>query len=193
MKVSAGSETVWPGSRLKATIRRSARRQTVRHRWRCAAAGWPPGKHEGAQGFERGIEFVDLGFEPRRLGGNDAQGLVAQVLAGIGHAKIGAQIEEVVLDAGQHGIELGEIRRAGVKPGDADRRIGLVHRAIGLDAQVVLGDALARAQGRVALVAGARVDAIENDHGKAPCQPTPSPGEEPGRDLCVRGLQDHCD
>ena len=45
--------------------------------------------------------------------------------------------------------------------GQADHRVGLVGRAVGLDARIVLGDALAAAERGLAVVAAARVDAGE--------------------------------
>ena len=50
-------------------------------------------QHEGAQGLEVPVEFVDLGFEALALPRENAQGFVAQVLARFGHAQIGAKIE----------------------------------------------------------------------------------------------------
>ncbi len=59
---------------------------------------------------------------------------VGRPLAGLGRRRqIRAQVEEIVLDAGQDRIERGV--RGGVKPRQADDGVGLVHRAIGLDPQ----------------------------------------------------------
>ena len=77
----------------------------------------------------------------------------------------GAEIKQFVLNAGQHGIELGEGFAVGMEPDDSQNRIGFIHGAIGLNAEMGLGDAASRAQGRVALVAGAGIDAVEYDHG----------------------------
>ena len=69
----------------------------------------------------------------------------------LGRAEIGAEIEQVVLDAAQHGVGFGEVRAAQRRAGDgaarqADHRVGLVDRAVGLDARIVLGHALAAAE-----------------------------------------------
>lgn len=72
------------------------------------------------------------------------------------------RVEQVVLDAHQHGIEFGHV--AGMQPGDADRRIGLVDRAIGIDAQVVLQPPRAGDERGGAVVAGAGIDLVEPDH-----------------------------
>ena len=52
----------------------------------------------------------------------------------------------------------------GVQPRDADHRIDLVERAVGGDAQVVFLAPLAGAERGGAVVAGARVDAVEHHH-----------------------------
>jgi hypothetical protein len=76
-------------------------------------------------------------------------------------AQIGAEIEQIILDARQRGIDLG---RAGVQPRDPERRIGLVDRAVGLDPQIVLVDPAAVAQRGLAGIAAARVDAGQPHH-----------------------------
>ena len=63
------------------------------------------GQDEGAQRRQLGIQRVDLVFEPVDLGLGDAQRLVVELLAAIGRAKVGAQVEHVVLDAAEHGID----------------------------------------------------------------------------------------
>ena len=87
-------------------------------------------------GCEVGVHRVDLALQPLDLGVDDAQGAfrLAPVL---GRAEVGAEIEQVVLDARQHGVGLA-LR---VQPGDADDAVGLVDGAVGGDAQVVLRDA----------------------------------------------------
>ena len=111
------------------------------------------------------IEVIDLAFQALHLLWQNAQRLVGQFLAGIGDAEVGAKIKQFVLNAGQHGIKLAESFGVGVEPDNSQNRIGFINRAIGLNAQVGLGNAGSRAQGRVALVAGAGVDAVEYDHG----------------------------
>src|SRR5262249_17561095 len=73
----------------------------------------------------------------------------------------GAEMEEVVLDPRQHGIGLA----CRMQARHADRRIGLVDRAVGGDAPAVLCHALAAAERGLALVAAPGVDARELDHG----------------------------
>jgi hypothetical protein len=55
-----------------------------------------------------------------------------------------------------------------VQPGDADRGIRLVDGAIRGDPQVELQPAFTGAQSGRALVAGAGLDAVENDHAASP-------------------------
>ena len=80
----------------------------------------------------------------------------------VGEAKLGLDVEQIVLDARQRGVEL--LVGRGVQARDADHRIDLVQRAVGGNAQVVFLAPLAGAERGGAVVAGARVDAIENHH-----------------------------
>ena len=102
------------------------------------------------------------------LGAGDPQRLVAKILAAIGHAQIGAQIEQIVLDARQHGVDEG-VLRARVLAHQADRGIRLVDGTVGFDTQVVLAHTFAIAQTGRALVAGARVDLVQFHHGRTVC------------------------
>ena len=123
------------------------------------------GQDEGAQGGEVLIEIINLAFQAVHLLWQNPQGFVGQFLARVGHAEIGAEIKKFVLNAGQHGVELGEGFGVGMEPDNSQNRIGFIHGAIGLNAEMGLGNAGSRTQGRVALVAGAGIDAVEYDHG----------------------------
>jgi hypothetical protein len=79
----------------------------------------------------------------------------------LGHGEVGAKIEQVVLDHAEHRIERSILQ---MHPHDADRGVGLVHGSVGRDAQIVFRAALARAERGGAVIAGARIDAIEHDH-----------------------------
>ena len=70
-----------------------------------------------------------------------AQRFVFQFLAGVGHAEIGTKIKKLVLNAGQHGIELSEGVRVGMEPDNSQNRVCLIHGAIGLNAKMGLGHA----------------------------------------------------
>ena len=76
--------------------------------------------------------------------------------------QLGAEVEQIVLYARQHGVE----RRlgGGGEAGDADGGIGLVDRAIGFDAQIVLAPPLAGGERGGAGIAAARVDFVETHH-----------------------------
>ena len=56
-------ETSSPSWRDSRTVSRSARRQTVRARWMCAAARVPPGRMNCGQRLQLGFECVDRGLE----------------------------------------------------------------------------------------------------------------------------------
>ena len=77
-------------------------------------------------------------------------------------AKVGADIEQIVLDAPESGIERGIAGR--VQPRHADRGIGFIERAIGGDPQIVFLAPPAGAERGGAVVAGARVNFVQNDH-----------------------------
>ena len=121
-------------------------------RRRLAAAG----QDEGLERREARIDAVDLAFEPDDLLVGDAQPAVAGLA---GRAQIGADVEQVVLDPRQRGVDIGRRRQ----PRQADRGIRLVDGAIGGDAGIVLGDARAVTQRGLATVAAARIDPGQPD------------------------------
>src|SRR5690606_17317310 len=96
----------------------------------------------------------------------------------LGPAKICAEVEKVVLDAPEHvpGVTLD------MQPCHPHRGIRLVDRATGLDPQIVLGDAAPVAEAGAPLVAAARIDPRQKDHGvrtrrvRAPGRRLPTPG-----------------
>src|SRR5207302_7872738 len=94
-----------------------------------------------------------------------AQSLPGRFVGRLRPAQVGTHIEQVVLDAPD---QFGKLRRvrAGRVLGqqEAQHRVQLVHAAVGGDARVVLGDAAAVPEGRLALVAGLRVNAREIYH-----------------------------
>ncbi len=116
-------------------------------------------QHEGIERFQLGVEAVDLALQPRHLRSDDAQRAFVLAAAGRG-GEVGAEIEQIVLDARQHGGD----GALGAKPSQAQDGIGLVHRAIGFDARIVLGHAPAADQRGLAGVAAAGIDAREADH-----------------------------
>src|SRR6185437_6274169 len=78
----------------------------------------------------------------------------------LGGAEIGAEVEELVLDAAEHRI----LVAARVQPSEAERGVRLVDRAVGLDPERLLWHARAVAERSLALVAAARVDLGELHH-----------------------------
>ena len=104
---------------------------------------------------------------------------------GVRHTKIGAEIEEIVLNAEQHRVDPGANHVGhGGDAGKPNRRIGLVDRAIGFDPEIVLGTALAGAKRGRAVIARPRVNSVQYNHGaphqclepvsKAHTEPKPS-------------------
>ena len=130
----------------------------MRQRWSAAAPAAAAGKHEGAERLQLGVHLVDLALEPRDLRRGDPEALAPVVLARRG--EIGAEIEEVVLDARQHRVEFGRDR----EPRQPDMGIGLVDGADRREAEVGFRPPLAGAERRGAGVAGAGVDLVEDDH-----------------------------
>ena len=61
-------------------------------------------KHEGAQRLKLAVQRIDLAFEPLDLRIAHRQP-PAGVFALVGVAKLGAEIEQIVLDAREHGVE----------------------------------------------------------------------------------------
>src|SRR5437660_335764 len=76
-------------------------------------------------------------------------------------AEVGAEIEQIVLDARQHCIRIGIRRRTHMQPRQTDRGIGLVDRAERLDPERLLWHARAVAERGLARVAAPCVDAGE--------------------------------
>ena len=94
------------------------------------------------------------------------QDLDFRLVAAIGHAQIGAEIEQVVLNALQLGIDAW-MAAGEVHPRHADGGVGLVDGAAGGNARRLLGHALAAAQRGGAVIAGARVDLVQDNHDRA--------------------------
>ena len=129
--------------------------------------GTAAGQHERAQRGETGVELVDLAFEPVDLRLGDGEPRAARALAGrdVGVAHIGLDVEQVVLDARERRVEC--LVGTDVQPREPDDRVGLVERAVGVDAAVVFLAPFAVAERGRAGVAGTGVDAVEDDHGPA--------------------------
>src|SRR5262245_3458019 len=97
-------------------------------RWRASR------KHEGAQRLKLAVENVDLAFEPLDLRIRHRQS-PARILAIVGVAELGAEIEQIVLDARDHSVE--RLVRLRMQPGKAYCGVGLIERAVAFDAKVV--------------------------------------------------------
>ena len=67
---------------------------------------------EGFERLELGIHGVDLVLQAFDLRGDDTQRLLAALALALGRAQVGAEIEQIVLDAGQHGVGFGMARAA---------------------------------------------------------------------------------
>jgi hypothetical protein len=117
------------------------------------------GQHEGIERRLGRARRVDLGLEPGDLRRRDAEPPV--VRARPGHGDVGAEVEQVVLDARKLGIERG-VRRHGAR--DPDRRVGLVHLAQRDDAERVFRRPRAVGERGFARISAARVDPVELDH-----------------------------
>src|SRR5271165_3603584 len=108
---------------------------------------------------QRRVYRVDLAFEALDLGRGDAQ-CSSRASALFRGAQVGAEVEEVVLNAAEHFV----CRRIGMQPGDSDRRICFVDGAIGGDAQCVLRDARTVAERGLAGITAARIDPSQSNH-----------------------------
>ena len=110
------------------------------------------------------VQAVDVVLEPFDLAREHPQPLGLAVA--LGHREIGPEIEQIVLDPAQHRIEFARV--AEVQPHHADGGVGLVHGAVGRDAQIVFRAAFAAAERRGAVIAGLGIDAVEYDHWRVP-------------------------
>src|SRR3989454_514546 len=139
---------------------------------RLTAPAAAAGKGEGLQRLEillalihERLESLDLGFA------HPMHALVDRV---IGRGQLAAQVEELVLDPTKDPVEpavrLALLQALCIKdPCETDDGVELVDGAVGLDARRVLGDAAPAHEPRIALVAGASVDAGEtNGHVRGP-------------------------
>src|SRR3984957_19802397 len=120
------------------------------------------GQDEGSKRLKLGIEPVDLAFEPRNLRGGDGQARPTWAFALAGRRKIGAGVEQIVLNACERRTERGVA--CGVQARDADGSVGLVKRSVGGDPQIIFLAPLAAAERGRAIVAGAGVDLVEDHH-----------------------------
>ena len=120
------------------------------------------GEDEGTQRRQVGTELVAGGLEfvdPLLL---DAQGRV-RGLRHEGCRQVGADVEQVVLDAQEHWAQpLRQI--GGTREREAERGAGLVRVGVGDEARVVLRRPAEVAEARAPVVTGAGVDRAENHH-----------------------------
>src|SRR3974390_3031839 len=125
----------------------------------------PTRQNERSQRGEISVERVDLALEPFHLRVGDGQARSAGTF--LRETEIRFHVEQVVLYAREQRIER---LVAGVDARQPDGRAELVQRSIGSDAQVVFLPPFAVAPRGGAVIAGARIDPVENDH-RAPYRP----------------------
>jgi hypothetical protein len=104
---------------------------------RARTAAW---QYEACQGWQSGIHRSDFRFQPDRSGVGHAQPITTFAR----HREVGTDIEQIVLDARQHGIHRRHI--ANHEAQDAYGGIGLIHRADRGDAGGVLAEPRAIAE-----------------------------------------------
>ena len=104
--------------------------------------------------------MIDLLLQPLHLRVGDGHTGAAGALRR--QAEVGFDVEQIVLNACQHGIE--GVVGAGVEPRQAEHRVDLVQRAVRRDTQIVFLAPLAAAERGRAVIAGAGVNPVENDH-----------------------------
>src|SRR5215469_7571665 len=121
--------------------------------------GRPARQNERIERPQRSVHRVDLALEALDLRSDDTQGPRTTATL-FGGAQIGAEVEQVILDAVEHLVGC----RIGVEPGDPDRCIGLVDGAVCGNAQRMFRDASAVAEGSLAGIAAAGVDPSEPHH-----------------------------
>ena len=120
-------------------------------------------QHERPQGRQALVRPIHLRFQLRdfRLGNPRLPRMHIRGQRG----QDGSQVEQLVLHAQQHAAQRGKFQMGRVVRGgfarQAHKRVQLVHRAVGLDAQGILGHALPARQAGFTGVARARVDAVD--------------------------------
>ena len=103
--------------RDSATTSRSARRQTVRATWRCAAPGLPPGRMKFSSG-ESSSERRSMSFSRATTWRSSIRGTGRLRLVLLEDAEIGAEMEELVLDVPQRlGDRVAQTRSRGRRRG----------------------------------------------------------------------------
>ena len=148
MTASAGSST----SRCRRTTRRSARRHTVRATWSAAALGVPPGRMNARSGSSSASRVVDRLLELRDAALVDARLLeMLRHLLAVGGGEQRADGEQVALHGDEHLVDARHHLDGARHPDDG---VQLVDVTICLDARIVLGNAPAAEEPRVAAVAG---------------------------------------
>lgn len=135
------------------TARNRARQMKVGRKWRTSR------QHKRIERGQIGIHGVDFTLQSSDLRFGDAQSAFASA-ALFGHRKIGAQIEQIVLDTAEHGVHFAH----GMKTAKPHGRVGFVHRSVGGDAQRIFRKPGTVAKRGFALVACPGIDAIQSDH-----------------------------
>ena len=130
----------------------------MRRRRTCRAA-W---QHKGFQRGHLPIHRRQFRFQPRRLRIRHTQPRPRFT----GHAKISADIEQIILDARQHRISFRVFVR--MQAQHPYRGIGLIHRAIGFNTQSILAYPRPITERGFAAIPAARHNHIKLDHHSIP-------------------------
>src|SRR6478672_7714249 len=93
-----------------------------------ARSGRAPRQYERAQRLKIAVEIVDLVFQPLNLRVGHLQ-TPARVLGLVGKAEVGAEIEQIILNAREHSVEA-LVLSARTEARKPDGRVGLVERAV---------------------------------------------------------------
>ena len=125
----------------------------VRARCKNADAGLPPGSTNDSSGASSSF-MRSISDSSQATCASVARKRIFLARGGCRHAKIGADIEEIVLDASERFV----VAACGMQSRQADRGIGFIDFAIGSDAQVILRHTRAIAERSLSAVASARVN-----------------------------------
>lgn len=119
------------------------------------------GKYEGAKRREILVISIDLRFDVIHLCFDDTKRLMWRVIDDRG-AKVGTDIEEVILDSNQERSDL--IRDLGGCENDTDRRIRFIDGGICLKSRIVLRGTRAVTERSGAIVTSLGIDTCQIDH-----------------------------
>lgn len=129
-------------------------------------------KHETIERREILVELIDHAFKTGGLRRDDTKPGVGLFIFRQGCGEVGSEVKEIVLNLPQFRCQplrhlcIGMM--TDVCQSDTDCRVGLVNRAIGFHARIILADSRAADEAGRAIIAGSGINSVEFDHRTTP-------------------------